>query len=68
MSLRFKIIFMCGFMLCIINLAYAFVAMIFFMYEAKSMLNIASCLVGLSGALTIGWMIYASIVIFGEDA
>ena len=68
MSLRFKIIFICGFLLCLINLCYAFVALIYFMYEAKSMLNIASCLVGLSGALTLAWMIYASIVIFGEDA
>ena len=68
MGLRFKIVFICGFVLCFINLAYAIVALIFFMYEAKAMLNLASCLVGLSGVLTIGWMIYASIVIFGDDA
>ena len=68
MGLRYKIIFICMFLLCIVNLSYAFVSLIFFMYGSKFMLNIASCLVGLSGVAQIVWMVYASIVIFSEDS
>ena len=64
---EFQIVFLTGFILCFINLAYAAVAVCFFMYAAKCMLSLASCLVACSGALTLAWMVYASIVIFSEE-
>ena len=68
MTLRFKIIFVIGFIISVINLAYATLGFLYFMYEAKSMLNLVSCLVCVSGVSTLGQMIYASVVIFGDDA
>ena len=68
MTLRFKIIFIIGFIISVVNLAYATLGFLYFMYEAKSMLNLVSCLVCVSGISTLGQMIYASVVIFGDDA
>ncbi len=63
---EFFAIFLSGFTLCLINLLYAAVAIFYFMYANKKLLHAASCLVCMSGALTIGWMVYTSVVIFGD--
>ena len=68
MTLRLKIMFVIGFIICLINLAYAICGFLYFMYEVKSMLRLVSVLVGASGILTLGWMIYASVVVFAEDS
>ena len=54
MTLRFKIIFIIGFIISVVNLAYATLGFLYFMYEAKSMLNLVSCLVCVSGVSTLG--------------
>ena len=54
MTERFKIIFIIGFIISLVNLAYATLGFLYFMYEAKSMLNLASSLVCVSGVATLG--------------
>ena len=64
---QFHIIFVLGFAQCVINLLYALVAMCFFVTGGFSLLKMASCLVCISGSITIAWMIYASVVIFSDE-
>ena len=59
-------IFLSGFILCCINLLYAALTVCYFMNASQKVLQMASCVLGLSGALTIAWMVYTSIIIFGE--
>ena len=68
MTMRFEVIFIIGFCISLINLAYAALGFLYFMYEARSMLNLVSCLVCVSGMATLGQMVFASVVIFGDDA
>ena len=62
----FRIIFICGFVMCIINLVYAFMGILYFMWDSKQILKFAQCLAFLSGLLYIGWIVYASIIIFSD--
>ena len=66
MGKDFRIIFICGFVMCIINLVYALMGILYFMWDSKQVMKFAQCLAFLSGLLYIGWIVYASIIIFSD--
>ena len=66
-SKAYFIIFVTYFCLCIVNLMYTAVATYYLLYDSRNMRMCASGLVCVSGSLSLAWMIYASIVVFGED-
>ena len=64
-SREYYIIYVTYFCLCLVNLMYTLVATYYLLYNKMRM--IASGLVCVSGSLSLAWMIYASIVVFGDD-
>ena len=63
---EFRITFLTGFILSIVNLLYAGVCILYFICEKQKVLRTASCCVVLSFLLTVTWMVYASSVIFSK--
>ena len=64
---RYRICFVAGFALSVLNLIYAVFAMIYIAIESPKVLTFVKWLVGASGALTIAWMVYASIVTWSDN-
>ena len=64
---RYKVIFCCGIVLCLINLVYAVVAIVYFMVGAPCILKLNRCLVLISGLFTIAWISFASFVTFNDE-
>ena len=64
---EFRITFITGFVLSIVNLLYACVCIMYFIWERQTLLRTASCCVIISFILTVSWMVYASIVIFSKS-
>ena len=63
---EYHVIFILYFCLCILNVLYTSTAAHYFFYHNKNVLICNSVLVCLSGASTLAWMVYASIINFGE--
>ena len=64
---RYEAIFISGLILCVLNLAYAFVAIAYFMCPNRCMKTLMKLLFCSAGFLTLAWIIFASIVTFDDE-
>ena len=66
-SAEYHACFLMAFILTILNLIYGAIGVCQFMFGAsRKMLIMFNCLVAVSGTCSLAWMVYASVVIFGD--
>ena len=64
---RFKIVFLCGFLLALTNLIYFVGGICIYLYQKFYMIKAMRFLIIIIGLFTLAWMAYASFVIFGDS-
>ena len=67
MGKQYHVLFILYFCLCAINLLYVSTAAHYFLSSSKKCLCLNSTLVCISGAFTLAWMIYASVMTWGDE-
>ena len=65
---KFHLIFLVGFANYLINMFYVLAGGIYLSCKHSGLLKVASCILCVSGLMCLGWIIYAAIVIYGDEA